>query len=148
MKPCDPITQQALDYFSGEYNCAQSVLMTFADKYQLDITKAKGISAAFGAGMGHLQETCGAVTGAFMVLGLHASRLNLSYRQRKELIISKVQRYTALFTEEFGSTLCRDLIGVDLNTADGAQKASEENLYQKKCTTYITRSIQILEDIL
>ena len=50
------------------YNCCQSVLVPFADLCGLDKETAFKLGANFGSGMRH-GSTCGAVTGALMVLG-------------------------------------------------------------------------------
>lgn len=51
------------------YNCAQAVLLPFADQCGLDEKAAFQLGAHFGAGMRH-GSTCGAVTGALMALGM------------------------------------------------------------------------------
>lgn len=66
----ETIVNRAQSYFDEGYACSQSVLLAYADYFNLDISTAKLISSTFGGGMGRLRMTCGAVTGAFMVLGL------------------------------------------------------------------------------
>lgn len=51
------------------YNCAQSVLVTFAKEMGLTEQQAFDLGAHFGSGMRH-GSTCGALTGALMVLGM------------------------------------------------------------------------------
>ena len=51
------------------YNCAQSVTVPFADVVGLDEDTMYRMGANFGGGM-KMAATCGAVTGALMVLGL------------------------------------------------------------------------------
>ena len=51
------------------YNCAQAVLVPFAAEMGLSEEQAYTLGAHFGAGMRH-GSTCGAVTGALMVLGM------------------------------------------------------------------------------
>lgn len=50
------------------YNCAQSVLVPFAREMGLTPEQANALGAHFGSGMRH-GSTCGAVSGALMVLG-------------------------------------------------------------------------------
>ena len=50
------------------YNCAQAVLMAFAEEAGLTDEQAYKMAAHFGSGMRH-GSTCGAVTGALMALG-------------------------------------------------------------------------------
>lgn len=63
--------EKAIAYFNSGLNCAQSVFTAYAEEFNIDPELAISISCGFGGGMGRLQETCGAVTGAFMVLGMH-----------------------------------------------------------------------------
>lgn len=51
------------------YNCAQSVAVAYAAECGLSDEQAYQMAANFGAGMRH-GSTCGAVTGALMVLGM------------------------------------------------------------------------------
>lgn len=51
------------------YNCAQSVTVPFAEVVGLDEDTMYRMGANFGGGM-KMAATCGAVTGALMVLGL------------------------------------------------------------------------------
>lgn len=61
---------KALSYFDEGYACSQSVLLAFTERFELDERTAKLISSTFGGGIGRLRQTCGAVTGGFMVLGM------------------------------------------------------------------------------
>jgi C_GCAxxG_C_C family probable redox protein len=60
--------------FAEGFNCAQSVFSPFCEDLGLDKKTALKISSGFGGGMAHMNETCGAVTGAFMALGLKYGR--------------------------------------------------------------------------
>lgn len=51
------------------YNCAQSVLMPWAEEMGLTEAQAFALGANFGSGMRH-GSTCGAVSAALMVLGM------------------------------------------------------------------------------
>lgn len=51
------------------YNCAQAVLVAFAQEMGMTEKQAYNLGAHFGSGMRH-GSTCGAVTGALMVLGM------------------------------------------------------------------------------
>lgn len=97
------------------YNCAQAVLCTYADRLGLDEDVAYKIAEGFGFGMGRLANTCGAVTGMFMVLGLANSNFN-------EIGKTKMKTYADVnsLAEEFknmnGSIMCRDLKGLETKT--------------------------------
>ena len=53
----------------GHINCAQSVLIPYAEEGGITEEQALQIAGLYGSGMG-IGSTCGAISGAFMVLGL------------------------------------------------------------------------------
>ena len=61
---------KALELKKSGYNCAQAVTAAFADLTELTEEQLKQISAGFGAGMGNMEATCGALVGAGIIAGL------------------------------------------------------------------------------
>ena len=58
------------DDTTTHYNCAQAVLIPFAEKKSISAAQATAITANFGSGM-RAGLTCGAITGGLMALGLY-----------------------------------------------------------------------------
>lgn len=77
------IEENAISTFRSGLNCSQAVFAAYSEKLRFDKELALSISAGFGGGMGRLQETCGAVTGAFMVIGVYTSQKNPDNIDRK-----------------------------------------------------------------
>jgi C_GCAxxG_C_C family probable redox protein len=63
-------TNESIQLFSSGFNCAQSVLSTYAKEYFKQPGDALKLASAFGAGVTYRGEMCGAVSGALMVIGL------------------------------------------------------------------------------
>jgi C_GCAxxG_C_C family probable redox protein len=105
-------------------------------------------SAGFGGGMGRLQETCGVVTGAFMVIGVYNSQLYPDNLNRKEKSYAMIQEFNARFTAEHKTTVCKDLINCDLSTPEGRAEAKARQLHETICEGCMATSIRILNDIL
>jgi len=105
-------TEQALTYFNDGYNCSQAVFMAYSDLYDMDKELAAKISSSFGGGMGRLREVCGAVTGMFMVLGLHYPATDVKDKAAKTTNYAAVQRTAAEFKQEMGSFICADLLKI------------------------------------
>src|SRR5512143_1761565 len=61
--------KKTLACFEEGFNCTQAVLSTYGPQFGLDRESAVRLAKAFGSGMG-MGETCGAVTGALMVIGM------------------------------------------------------------------------------
>lgn len=95
------------------YNCAQVVLCSYADVLGMDEAVLFRISEGFGAGMGGMMETCGAVTAMFMALGLKNSSGDLNACDTKAQTMGSVRKLANEFREKNGSIVCRELKGVD-----------------------------------
>jgi C_GCAxxG_C_C family probable redox protein len=126
-------------------NCAQNVLTTFCEALGLDRHTALKLTLGFGGGIGGMGKTCGAVTGAFMVLGL---RLPLTQYNAQEMR-TEVHRVIDEFKEKFiaihGSLDCKDLLGCDVGTVEGALTAKENGLYTTICPGLVHDAVKILE---
>ena len=61
---------QSAEYHARGFNCAQAVACTLAPVVGLDPQVAFTLTEGFGAGMGGMTETCGAISGAVAIMGL------------------------------------------------------------------------------
>ena len=62
--------ERAMALFTQGYNCAQSVVLAFADELDADEATLARLSSSFGGGFGRMREVCGAVSCMAIVLGL------------------------------------------------------------------------------
>lgn len=125
------------------YNCCQSVLIPFSEEFGLSEKTALRLAAGFGGGMSR-GETCGAVTGAYMVLGLK-NNTSLSLSEAKANIKSMTRRFDEIFTKKQGSLLCKDLIGYNLSISEEAEKASNANVFDTICPHLVAYSVEVIE---
>ena len=111
------------DKHTRGYNCAQIVLCSYAEELGIDEETLFRISEGFGAGMGGMMQTCGAVTAMFMALGLANSSGDLQACDTKPQTMKKVRELAAEFEKKNGSIVCRELKGIDtgkvLRSCDG-----------------------------
>lgn len=138
----------AIDAFKAGNNCAQSVLKAFARDLKIEEVQALQMASGFGAGMGRLQKTCGAVTGAFMVIGLKNSLALQLDEERKDKTNQMIQEFENRFVGAHQSSQCMDLIQCDLNTEAGQNYFKEKQLGEFVCQNCIFSSVRILEEIL
>ncbi|MBD5560957.1 MAG: C_GCAxxG_C_C family protein [Clostridia bacterium] len=99
-------------------NCAQAVLLAFANVTGFDDAVASKLGEPFGAGMGQLREVCGAFTGALMVLGMADGSPDPRDRTARRELYGKVQQLGEEFKSRHGSLVCGELLG--LRTPPGA----------------------------
>jgi C_GCAxxG_C_C family probable redox protein len=139
--------ETAVSRFAEGYNCSQAVLSAYAGQLGLDEETAMKIAAGFGGGMGRMADTCGAVTGAFMVLGLQCGQASPD-RQAKEAIYRRIREYADRFRTRHGSLLCRELLECDISVPEGLQRARELELFSKTCPRFVRDACEILEEML
>jgi C_GCAxxG_C_C family probable redox protein len=136
-------SQLAIENFKT-LNCAQSVLLSFAKELNIDETTVLKIAAGFGGGMG-MGKTCGAVTGAYMVLGLKADFEGKTIQEVKTETKAAVRRFNELFIARHDSLKCKKLLGVDISTPEGSAEANEKNLFHTVCSELVRSATEILE---
>jgi hypothetical protein len=61
--------EHAKERFLKSMNCSQAIIETYSPTMGLPVEQARRVAAAFAGGMGMGSE-CGAVTGAFLVIGM------------------------------------------------------------------------------
>jgi C_GCAxxG_C_C family probable redox protein len=140
---------KAISSFRSGLNCAQAMVTAYSDSLNFDNKLALGISCGFGGGMGRLQETCGAATGSFMVLGIYNCNLYSDNKERKEKTYAMVQKFSKKFKVIHDGVMdCKSLINCDLKTEEGHRYAVENKLFDSICEKCITDSIGIVDRLI
>lgn len=124
--------QRALQLHKKGYNCAQAVLCAFSDKIDTQPEVLFKISEGFGLGMGSMNQTCGALSGAVMLAGLKNSAGNAS-GMTKGATYQLAKHISRQFEEKNGATVCKELKGIEtgkmLRSCDGCIVDAVEILY-------------------
>lgn len=131
--------------FLQGYNCAQAVLACCGGPAGLARDQALKVSAAFGGGLSHLDQTCGAVTGAMMALGLH---LATAEPNGKRKAYAAAQDFAARFVARHGSIRCTDLLGVSIATPAGLEQAKAAGTFKTLCPNLVRDACNLLDEIL
>lgn len=100
---------EAVECFGCGFSCSQAVFSTYAETMGLDTTTALKISGPFGGGMAAMRETCGAVTGAFRVLGLKYGKTKADDDAAKQKSYAVVREFVEKFNARDRSLNRRDL---------------------------------------
>jgi len=138
----------AVKCFNSGFNCSQAIFSTYCEQLGLDKETALKISCSFGAGIGSMGETCGAVTGAFMLIGLKCGKYISDDTVSKEHTYKLINDFTAKFKDINGSIKCRDLLSCDISTAEGLKYAREKGLWNTLCPKFVNDSAKIIEEML
>jgi C_GCAxxG_C_C family probable redox protein len=133
-------TDKALRLFRDGYSCSQAVLMACAGESR----EAARAAAAFGGGMGRMQKTCGAVTGAYLWFGVAYGAPGLPSENDKISVYGRVKEFNRIFVERNGTDQCYELLGENLNTAEGKENIARKDLSRKVCEKCIRDAIEII----
>jgi len=139
--------EQAVACFEEGFNCSQSVCSAYAEQFGLDRETALKVAAGFGAGMGRLAGTCGAVTGAVMILGLKYGAVDAKDKEAKEKTYARVREFAKRFTDRHGSILCKELLDCDISTPEGLNYAKEQKLFATRCAQLVKDAAEILAEM-
>ncbi|MHC1789428.1 C-GCAxxG-C-C family protein [Solidesulfovibrio sp.] len=136
----------AAEHFAGGCNCAQAVLTTLAEDFGLDAPTAVRLATGFGLGMAR-GGTCGAVSGAVMVLGLAGGGGGPDGAAAKAATYLRTREFYDRFIERHGSLACRDLIGLDPSTPEGLEQARREQRFQTICTRLVGDAAALVREM-
>jgi C_GCAxxG_C_C family probable redox protein len=137
--------QVAEEKFLQGFNCSQAVFTAFAEDLEFEEEDMLKLSTGFGAGMGRMQNTCGAVTGAFMVIGCLNGKCKEGDNESKEKTYSLIREFANDFKEEHDTITCFELMGFDFNNKEEMERAKEEELFKEKCLKYVLDAVDIIE---
>ncbi len=127
--------QNAIDkahaFFDDGYACSQSVLLAFANEFNLDERTAKLISSTFGGGMGRLRQKCGAVTGGFMVLGLKYGNAEPKEMETKLHAYKMVRELNKQVEDIYGTSNCFELLKKHATEAEVEERKHHKIICRK-----------------
>lgn len=135
------------DLFMAGIDCSQVVTGEFAEALGMEKESLQKLSACFGGGM-QCGETCGAVTGALMVIGSRYGHSENGNDKQKGIMAAKAAQFKAMFAEKYPSYLCRELLGHDISKEGEMDKVLKKGLLFDFCPEVVKDTIDILEKIL
>jgi C_GCAxxG_C_C family probable redox protein len=104
---------KAIENHNKNYNCCQAVACAYCDLLGVDEETIFKAGEAFGLGMGGMDGTCGAISGAVLLAGLKNSTANLDQPNSKAATYKLSAAIVKAFKEKNGAVACRDIKGVD-----------------------------------
>lgn len=93
-------------------------------------------------------EICGAVTGAFMILGLAHATPECHVVKGREPVYAALANFRRMFQVRNRTVICRDLLGCDPATTEGAEIVKERGLSGTLCLQMVRDAAEILDRML
>lgn len=136
--------EQVAELFMRGQDCSQVVISHYADELGLPADEANRLAAAFGGGTG-IGETCGAVIGAMMVIGMKYGHNGPDDMEQRNVLMAKRAEFIEKWKERRGSCMCRDLLGDDISTQEGLGRILEAGTMFTLCPELVLDAIDILD---
>jgi len=130
------------------FSCAQALLAVYGPELDMDRETALKVAGGFGGGMGRMAGICGAVTGAYMVIGLAHGMTKKGDLQQKERSYEYIRQFAEKFRERNKTLVCRELMGVDVSTPEGFAESKEKKIARTICPKFVQDAAEILEEML
>ena len=145
----DPVkterVERAIALFNSGCNCAQATLLAFKDRIGADEKLLLRVASDFGGGMSGTRETCGAVTGMLMALGLIKGYDDVTDTEHKHRLYAEGRELIDDFTAEFGTVNCGVLSGeVARKFKADPHPVVGEGMY-RPCTAFVAYAAALLE---
>ena len=128
--------EKAIALHDKGYNCAQAVACSFAEELNIPEEVLFAALEGFGLGMGNMQTTCGAVSGAVMLAGLKNSCKDLEHPTSKASTYQLSKAITEQFVKQNGTLICKELKGIDTGVV------------KRSCPDCIMDAVEIAQKVL
>lgn len=129
----DKRAARGTELFNQGYNCAQAVVLAFADLYSDRVTAEAltAITASFGGGMGRMRLTCGTVSGMAVLAGLENGPLDCTDMAKRTANYALMQQLAGKFKEENDSLICAELLGLRSGQIEPPRPSERTTAYYK-----------------
>lgn len=128
--------EKAIELHNRGFNCAQAVACAFAEEFGVPQEVLFSACEGFGLGMGGMEATCGAVSGAVMLAGFKNSCGDPEHPVTKASTYQLTRAITGAFEQKNGSLVCKELKGV------------ETGKVLRSCPDCITDAVELAEKLL
>lgn len=137
---------EALELFKSGFHCSQAVFAAFSEDYGFPRETALKIACPFGGGLGGYGRTCGALTGAMMVIGLKYGTAEVTDPETTKRCRDKVREIIGTFERVHGTSLCNELVGFDRTNLSGADLKAMLPHFYNTCPKLFETVVSFLEE--
>ncbi|MFW9926651.1 MAG: C-GCAxxG-C-C family protein [Candidatus Thorarchaeota archaeon] len=135
---------KALEYFSSNHNCSQSVFRALLEKYGMYFDEGTAAMAGLGGGIGLQGNVCGAVSGAVAALGVLNSRTVSDFEEHKNTTYTSAAKFSYKFKKKFDTIICDELTGIRMADKQERDNAIESGHFNKTCPKFVEEAIRIV----
>ena len=136
---------QAVIHFKNGMNCTQAVAEAFKDEAGLTAEELRRLGAGFGGGM-YVGATCGAVTGAVLVLGARHARGNGDKAADRQRVGEETVEFARRFVASNGTLACKIPMGILRPREQELAEKKQAPIYHKSCVQLVHEAARLLDE--
>jgi C_GCAxxG_C_C family probable redox protein len=139
------IQNKAENYFNEGYNCCESVVLAVCEHLEIDKEMPLKISTPFGSGMSKNASNCGALSAAFIAMGMKNGRNNNEEPRDPSYVPADI--VFNKFKEKYKTVSCGDITGLNMRDPE-VMAQNKERLHKEICGPIVRQVTDwILEQI-
>lgn len=136
----------AEELFKLGFHCSQAVLAVFCEDFGLSQETALKLACPFGGGMGGFGRTCGALTGAMLVVGLKYGSSVATDVEARQRTRQKTRELIERFEKSHGTSVCNELVGFDRSNLSGGELQAKRQHFYQTCPKFLETVVCFLEE--
>ena len=140
-------TEKAVTLFEEGWTCSQAILAAFGECIELDWDTAVLLGRGYSGGISRMGRTCGAVTGAILIVNCVADGAPDEATARTR-VTEAGRDLVRRFEERFGTIDCKGLLGVDISTEEGYRAFQEQKMCPDVCRDFVGAAAAMVEDLI
>jgi len=140
----DAIARVARGHFiDAGRSCGEAMVAAGCKAIGVTSELVPDIALGLAGGVGLRGRTCGAVSGAAMVLGLAVAQGESDYKTKSTRTMAAAGKLVGQFEKQFGCSDCRTLTGLDLTTPEGIE-AMAGGVKTGKCAKFVAEAARMM----
>lgn len=139
---------RAQDLFNTGRNCAQAVLISFAQETGFSENELARLVSGLGGGMGGMGHTCGAISGGAIAISAILGGESPHDTEKNSLARAIVGQYMLACEERFGYLTCSGLIGTNVRNEMAREEARAVGAYRLTCSGLVRGVVELLEGLI
>lgn len=132
--------------FINGVDCSQIIMGEWADRLGMSKEDALKVASTFGAGLG-IGETCGAIIGGMLVLGMKYGNTGENQQEQKDILNAKRAEFLEKFKKAHTHRSCRELLGYDFSKPEDVPKIFESGILFEACPRFVRTALDILDEM-
>jgi hypothetical protein len=146
----EEVKKRALDLMHHGNDCGPSVMQVMCETSGFDQELFWAGFPLYGGIAGQQRATCGAVAASAVYLGLR-HRMSLTDKEavarERKIIEKEANGLAGEFIKKFDTTICLELVKLDLSIPENWKKYEEENITARTCDLFVNFVLEKLYEI-